>query len=217
MNLKFKTKNLRLVRLLRIDRIIKNQIILEWIDAILFALIVVGIFRTWGYAPYKVPTGSMLQTIQRGDFLFANMHSYGFIIPFTDKKIFKSAIKRQDIVIFPYPQDPSVNFIKRVIGLPGDQISIRNEIVFINGRQLDEPYKFLDTGFFAGRELEITVPQGKYFMMGDNRRNSQDSRFWGYVDEEKIRGQGKIVFWSHNPEKSLFKGYNLSRIGHLLK
>ena len=75
MNLKFKTKNLRLVRLLRIDRIIKNQIILEWIDAILFALIVVGIFRTWGYAPYKVPTGSMLQTIQRGDFLFANMHS----------------------------------------------------------------------------------------------------------------------------------------------
>ena len=124
--------------------------------AILFALIVVGIFRTWGYAPYKVPTGSMLQTIQRGDFLFANMHSYGFIIPFTDKKIFKSAVKRQDIVIFPYPQDPSVNFIKRVIGLPGDKISIRNEIVFINDRQLDEPYKFLDTGFFAGRELEIT-------------------------------------------------------------
>ena len=72
MNLKFKTKNLRLVRLLRIDRIIKNQIILEWIDAILFALIVVGIFRTWGYAPYKVPTGSMLQTIQRGRFLVLN-------------------------------------------------------------------------------------------------------------------------------------------------
>ena len=102
MNLKFKTKNLRLVRLLRIDRIIKNQIILEWIDAILFALIVVGIFRTWGYAPYKVPTGSMLQTIQRGDFLFANMHSYGFNYSFQTKKY--SNIKRQDIVIFPCPR-----------------------------------------------------------------------------------------------------------------
>ena len=205
MNLKFKTKNLRLVRLLRIDKIIKNQIILEWIDAILFALIVVGIFRTWGYAPYKVPTGSMLQTIQRGDFLFANMHSYGFIIPFTDKKIFKSAVKRQDIVIFPYPQDPSVNFIKRVIGLPGDQISIRNEIVFINGRQLDEPYKFLDTGFFAGRELEITVPQGKYFMMGDNRRNFSRQSFLGVCRCRKDSRTGKNCFLVAQPRKKSFQ------------
>ena len=82
------------------------------------------------------------------------------------KKYSNLPLKDKISVIFPYPQDPSVNFIKRVIGLPGDQISIRNEIVFINGRELDEPYKFLDTGFFAGRELEITVPQGKYFMMG---------------------------------------------------
>ena len=124
---------------------------------------------------------------------------------FHRKKAFKSAIKRQDIVIFPYPQDPSVNFIKRVIGLQGDQISIRNEIVFINGRQLDEPYKFLDTGFFAGRELEITVPQGKYFMMGDNRRNSQDSRFWGYVDAEKNSRTGKNCFLVAQPRKKSFQ------------
>lgn len=213
-----KNKKLRIVRFLRIDRVIKNQGILEWIDAILFAVIVVSIFRTWAYAPYRVPTGSMIPTIEKGDFLFANMHSYGFVIPFTDKKIIKKPIKRQDIAIFPYPEDPSVTFIKRVIGLPNDRITIKDEVVYINGERLFEPYKFLDNSLpTRNTDLELVVPEDKYFMMGDNRRNSLDSRFWGFVDKKVISGTGGIVFWSHTPEESLLTGYNLNRIGTILR
>lgn len=216
--LKINSKNFRIVRFLKIDKVIKNQSILEWIDAILFAVIVVSIFRTWFYAPYRVPTGSMIPTIEKGDFLFANMHSYGYVIPFTDKKILKTPIKRQDIAIFPYPEDPSITFIKRIIGIPNDKIIIKDEIVYINGKELDEPYKFLDSSLpIRGDDLELVVPAGKYFMVGDNRRNSLDSRYWGFVDEKTIRGTGSIVFWSHNPVKSLLNGYNLNRIGTILR
>ena len=212
-----KQRGLHIVRFLRIDRIITNRSILEWIDAILFALIVVSIFRTWFYAPYRVPTGSMIPTITRGDFLFADMHSYGFVVPFTDIKFLKSPVQRQDIAIFPYPEDKSINFIKRVIGMPGDEIRIQDENVYINGERLIEPYKFLDSSLFKGRDLQVKIPDGKYFMMGDNRRNSQDSRFWGFVDEADIRGTGKIVFWNHDPNESLFCCYNLHRIGTILR
>jgi signal peptidase I len=212
-----KYKKLHIVSFLRIDRVVKNRGLLEWIDAILFALIVVSFFRTWFYSPYRVPTGSMVHTIEKGDFLFANMHAYGYIIPFTKKKIFSKPIQRQDIAIFPFPQDPSINFIKRVIGIPGDRLEIKNEIVYINGEELDEPYKFLDNTLPTGRNLIIDIPVGKYFVMGDNRRNSQDSRYWGYVDEDTIRGKGWFVFWSHSPEKNLFSGYNFYRIGQVLR
>lgn len=210
-------KKLHIVSFLRIDRVITNRSILEWIDAILFALIVVSIFRTWFFSPYRVPTGSMVHTIERGDFLFANMHAYGYVIPFTKKKIFYKPIKRQDIAIFPYPEKPSVNFIKRIIAIPGDKLEIIDEVVYINDKKLDEPYKILNSSLPKGQDLSITIPKGKYFMMGDNRRNSQDSRYWGYVEENTIRGRGWFVFWSHNPEKSLFSGYNLSRIGQVLR
>ena len=213
-----KIKKLHIVRFLRIDRLIKHQGLLEWIDAILFALIVVSIFRTWFFSPYRVPTGSMIHTIEKGDFLFANMHSYGYVIPFTEKKFFTSPIKRHDIAIFPYPLDPAVKFIKRVIGLPGDRLEIKDEIVYINGSELVEDYKFLDNFLPKGQDLpSMIIPQGKYFMMGDNRRNSQDSRYWGYVDEHTIRGKGWFVFWSHNSEKGFFSGYNLYRIGQILR
>ena len=190
-----KQKKLFFVNFLRINRLIKNQSLLEWIDAILFALIFVSIFRIWFFSPYRVPTGSMIHTIEKGDFLFANMHAYGYIIPFSDKKFFKNPIKRKDIAIFPFPLDPSVKFIKRVIGLPGDRLEIKDEVVYINGEKLDEPYKFLDESLPKGRDLAITIPPKKYFLIGDNRRNSQDSRYWGYVDEAKIRGKGWFVFF----------------------
>ena len=211
-------KKLYIVSFLRIDKVISNRSVLEWIDAILFALIVVSIFRTWFFSPYRVPTGSMIHTIERGDFLFANMHAYGYIVPFTKKKFFSKPIQRQDIAIFPYPVEPSVNFIKRVIGLPGDKLEIIDEVVYINDKELDESYKFLDNLLPKGEDFSsIVIPQGKYFMMGDNRRNSQDSRYWGYVDKNTIRGRGWFVFWSHDPKKNLFSGYNIYRIGQILR
>ncbi|MDH5559257.1 MAG: signal peptidase I [Deltaproteobacteria bacterium] len=204
-------------KIINLERFIKNKTIREWLEALIFAGIVALIFRTWLYAPYRVPTGSMIHTIEIGDHIFVNKHSYGFIVPFTDYKLFPKEVHRKDIVVFPYPEDPSIDFIKRVIAIGGDEVEIIGEKVYINGNQEIEPYLYYDKRFApVPGNRKFKVPDGNLWVMGDNRRNSKDSRYWGFVEEKMVQGKGMIIYWSHDPSSSIFGGYKLERIAKSL-
>jgi signal peptidase I len=212
--------------LLRLERIIPNRSLREWVDALVFAVVIAAIVRTFIIAPFKIPSGSMVPTIEVGDHIFATMFSYGIPVPLTDVKLAPTPVKRGDIVIFPFPADPSVDYIKRVIGTGGDTVEMRGEQVYVNGQPLDEPYAYYDPHVLRARQLSgqtpprfgpVSVPPGKLFMMGDNRFNSSDSRFWGFVDEKTVRGRGWVIYFSHDPEDGLLAGYRLDRIAHTIQ
>ncbi len=222
---------------LRLDLLIPNRTIREWTEALIFAVVVATIVRTYLFAPYQIPSGSMLPTIQIGDHIFASMYSYGSPIPFTGIKLFKKPVLRGDIIIFPClppdcsrRSDPSVDYIKRAVGLPGETLEIRKDQVFINGEQLDEPYAYyepnkrrtrLSQGLMSSPPVSrfgpIKIPEGKIFVMGDNRYNSRDSRYWGFVDLKTVVGKGQIIYWSHDPGQSYVRGYKLGRVFDFLK
>lgn len=205
-------------KIINLERYIQHKATREWVEALIFAIVVALIFRTWLWAPYKVPTGSMRKTIEIGDHLFVNKHAYGFVIPFTDKKIAKSKVERGDIVVFPNPNDPSIDFIKRIIAVGGDTIEFVGEAVLINGKPEENPHVFFDPK--AGPAIlykKVTIPEGKLFAVGDNRRNSHDSRYWGMVDENTVEGKGEIIFWSHDQREGWLGGYNVNRIGTFLE
>ena len=215
---------------LRLDYLIPNRTIREWIEALIFAVVVATVVRTYMFAPFQIPSGSMLPTIQIGDHIFASMYSYGSPVPFTDIKLFQKPVLRGDIIIFPYPRDPSIDYIKRAVGLGGETLEIRYDQVFINGKLLDEPYAYFEPKERLSREAQgltssspvssfgpVVIPDGKIFAMGDNRYNSADSRFWGFVAAKTISGKGQIIYWSHDPNESFFSGYRLGRITDFLK
>ena len=215
---------------LRLDFLITNKTIREWVEALIFAIVVATIVRTYLFAPFQIPSGSMLPTIQIGDHIFASMYSYGSPVPFTDIKLFKKPIQRGDIIIFPYPRDPSIDYIKRAIGLPGETIEIQNDNVFINGELLNEPYAYFEPKERLSRQSNniasaypvskfgpVFIPEGKLFTMGDNRYNSADSRYWGFVDSNTVSGKGQMIYWSHDPGANLFSGYKMDRIFDFLK
>ena len=215
---------------LRLDLLIPNRTIREWVEALIFAVVVATVVRTYMFAPFQIPSGSMLPTIQIGDHIFASMYSYGSPVPFTDIKLFKKPVLRGDIIIFPYPRDPSIDYIKRAVGLPEETLEIRNDHVFINGEPLDEPYAYFEPNEQRSRQAQglssaspvssfgpVTIPEGKIFAMGDNRYNSADSRYWGFVDTKTISGKGQIIYWSHDPGQSLVSGYKLGRVFDFLK
>ena len=210
----------------RLERIIPNRGLREWIEALVFAVVIALFVRTFVIAPYTIPSGSMLPTIFIGDYIFATKYDYGIPVPFSDAKLFSSPVKRGDIVIFPKPGDPSENYIKRVIGLGGETIEMRGIQVFINDQPLNEPYAFYNPEVLRAFKVQgqtppgfgpVRVPEGKLFMMGDNRFNSQDSRFWGFLNMKDVRGRGRFIWWSHDPGESLFSGYKLGRIGRALQ
>ena len=211
---------------LGLDRLIPNRSVREWIEALVFALVIASIVRTFLFAPFKIPSGSMIPTIEIGDHIFATMYSYGLHVPFTDSKLFQVPVERGDVIIFPYPRDTSVDYIKRVIARGGETIEVRGRDVYVDGQRLDEPYAHYDDDVTVelqrqGRELPnfgpVRVPEGHVFVMGDNRLNSSDSRVWGYVPENAIRGKGQIVYWSHDPNAGLLGGYHLDRVGTILR
>lgn len=219
--------------LVGLERFIPNRSLREWVEALIFAVVVAAIVRTFLFAPFKIPSGSMIPTIKIGDHIFATMFSYGVPVPFAGFKLFPSSIKRGDIVIFPYPLDPSVDYIKRAIALEGETVEVRGVTVYINGKALDEPYAYHQPEILAqirnnGAEESfgpVTVPPGKLFVMGDNRFNSADSRAWvdnrgihkPFVDVGTVKGKGQIVYWSHDPDAGLLGGYRLGRIATMLK
>jgi signal peptidase I len=211
--------------LLRLERVIPNRAVREWADALIFAFVIAMIVRSFIFAPFKIPSASMVPTINVGDHIFATMYSYGLHIPLTNIRLFGQSPERGDIVIFPYPNDPSVDYIKRVIAKGGETVEVRGKEVLVNGKVLDEPYANFDPVKLAafGAKCEgapfcgpFTVKPGHLFVMGDNRLDSADSRFWGTVDETTVKGRGRIIYWSHDPDAGLFGGYRFGRIGSLL-
>lgn len=173
----------------------------EYAEALIVALVLAFFIRSFVVQAFKIPSGSMLQTLQIGDHLLVSKFAYGVKVPFTNMMIFeREGPKHGDIIVFEFPEDPSKDFIKRVIGLPGDVIEVRDKQVFRNGVKLDEAYiQHVDQNRMVPRRDNfgpVMVPENKYFVMGDNRDESYDSRFWGFVDRNVIEGKALILYWS---------------------
>ncbi|MFQ5827695.1 MAG: signal peptidase I [Candidatus Methylomirabilia bacterium] len=205
----------------------KKSLVREYAEAIAMAVLLALVIRTFVVQAFTIPSGSMMETLQVGDYILVSKFIYGAEIPFTDWHLpGLRQPQRGDIIVFKYPVDESRDFIKRIIGVPHDELVVKNGQVFINGQPILEPYAkarpggpaparyFLDqnTGepclAQAARAAEqyprqfgpITIPAGSLFVMGDNRDNSQDSRYWGCLKREKIRGKAFIIYWSWNGE-----------------
>ncbi|MBI3625998.1 MAG: signal peptidase I [Candidatus Rokubacteria bacterium] len=188
----------------------------EYIEAIVIAILLALVIRTFVVQAFTIPSGSMVPTLQVGDYILVNKFLYGAEVPFTTLHL--PAIRqprRGDIIVFKYPWDEKRDFIKRVIGLPGEEVSVKGRTVYVNGRPLDEPYAVYNDGAsHPGIEYGPTlVPTDSYFMMGDNRDNSQDSRYWGFLKREKIRGKAFIIYWSWDGDTHWLRW---RRLGHYL-
>ena len=191
-------------------------------EAIIIAIIIAMFIRTFIIQAFKIPSGSMLETLQIGDQILVNKFIYGVKIPFTDGKtlIHVKDPQKGDIVVFKFPEDPSKDFIKRVIATEGDTVEIINKKIYVNDKLLEgETYAVYKSdkiipGTISPRDNKekFTVPENKLFVMGDNRDNSYDSRFWGFVDLKAVRGKAFIIYWSWNKNKF---GVRWNRIGHL--
>jgi signal peptidase I len=167
-----------------------KSVVREYAEALIIAVLLALVIRTFVVQAFKIPSGSMLPTLQIGDHILVNKFLYTF-----------QPIRRGDIIVFKFPQDETRDFIKRVIGLPGETLEIRGKQVLINGTPLDEPYAvFSDwpTGRLGERERfgPIVIPPDRMFMMGDNRDHSMDSRVWGFLDIAKVKGKAFIVYFS---------------------
>ena len=182
----------------------------EYFEAIVTAVILALFVRTFVVQAFKIPTGSMENNLLIGDHLLVNKFIFGpssaekAVLPVRD-------IRRGDIVVFKYPDEPERDFIKRVIGLPGETLELRNKKMFINGQALDEPYVHYIDATHAASEVTsfdvrerygpVIVPDGQYFVMGDNRDNSQDSRYWGFLPRHYIKGKALMIYWSYESER----------------
>ena len=207
----------------------KKSALRENIEAIVIAVILALFIRTFVVQAFKIPSGSMENTLLIGDHILVNKFIYGVKIPFTggplsagNTLIPVSQPHRHDIVVFRYPEDPSKDFIKRVIGIAGDTIEVRDKKLFVNGKfQNHEPYAIHKDprhipGKFSVRDNfgPVTVPANSLFVMGDNRDNSYDSRFWGFVNLKAVRGEAFIIYWSWNQNDF---GVRWSRTGKILR
>lgn len=176
----------------------------EYVEAFAVALVIALIVRTLLLQAFRIPSSSMENTLLVGDHIFVNKFLYGYHIPFTKGRVMSfSHPKRGDIVVFVFPEDKSKDFIKRVVGLPGDIVEVRNKVLYVNGEPQKESYTryadgdVIDT-FAKQRDNlpPVTVPPKKYFTMGDNRDRSYDSRFWGFVDEDALIGKALFIYFS---------------------
>lgn len=226
----------------------KKGIIREYAEALIVAFIAAMILRTFVVQAFRIPTGSMENTLLVGDFLLVNKFIYGAKspdrIPFLNIKI-PQLIKlppirkprRGDIIVFKYPRDESLDYIKRCVALPGDTVEIRNKVLYVNGNRVpDPPLARHTSSTYPPNKIEfgiyppgagnrdnygpVVVPEGHYFMLGDNRDNSLDSRYWGFLPEENILGKAMIIYFSWDkdvPFYNIFKKIRWSRIGNIIR
>ena len=189
----------------------KKSTVREYFETIVIAVTLALFVRTWVVQAFKIPTGSMENNLLIGDHLLVNKFVFAPApTPLERATLPIDIVERGDIVVFKYPDQPDRDFIKRVIGLPGETIELRNKKVYVNGNPLDEPYvHFLEAAHgssevtsFDVRERygPVTVPAGQYFVMGDNRDNSQDSRYWGFLPRHYIKGKALMIYWSYEAE-----------------
>ena len=201
----------------------RKSVVREYAEAIAIAILLALVIRTLIVQAFTIPSGSMMDTMLVGDYILVNKFLYGPELPLTDYRL--PALRhpeRGDIIVFKYPQDEKRDFIKRIVGLPGEQVQIRGAQVVINGKPLAETYtKKIDSplgpsgqpaycGYAYGCEPS-TVPPDSYFVMGDNRDNSQDSRYWGFVKRDKIKGKAFLIYWSWDGDKHWLRWWRLGR------
>ncbi len=210
----------------------REPVAVEYSRSLFPVLLIVLLFRSFAFEPFKIPSGSMIPTLLIGDFIVVNKFAYGLRLPVLNSKIISiGEPERGEVVVFRYPVDPGINFIKRVIGLPGDTISYRNKHLYVNGEQVkstdqgqfkttevkcstprkDAVRQYEDMGkdghellvhtLVRGRNGQWVVPEGHYFMMGDNRDRSNDSREWGFVPERNLVGHAVGIWLNFDFEK----------------
>jgi signal peptidase I len=199
----------------------------EYFESLVIAVILALFVRTWVFQAFKIPTGSMEHNLLIGDHLIVNKMIFAPTATSIERAILPGrAIRRGDVIVFKYPVDPDRDFVKRVIGLPGDRLELHRKRVYINGRPLDEPYvEFLEPPSTSGplrtddlREEygPVTVPASQYFMMGDNRDNSEDGRYWGFMPESYVKGKALFIYYSFEDNGSLASILKATRWERLL-
>ena len=221
----------------RTDGVEPNKII-EYSRSLFPVFITVLLLRSFLIEPFRIPSGSLEPTLLVGDFLAVNKFAYGLRLPVVEKKIvpFKEP-KTGDIAVFRWPPDPSFDYIKRVIGTPGDHVEYRNKVLFVNGVEMKQDFieytidessgksvvKYHENLQGVGHDIfrradvepvdfDIVVPEGQYFMMGDNRDDSADSRYWGFVPEENLRGKAMLVWMSWNSQTDSIRWNKIGEI-----
>jgi signal peptidase I len=194
----------------------------EYIEAILLAIVIAFFIRTFVIQAYKIPSGSMKPTLQIGDHILVSKFNYGVKLPFLRSTLIPLGTpKRGDILVFIYPEDRSKDFIKRLIGLPGDTIEISNKKIFLNSLPLNDTHGvYVDNLIIPGSVQPrdnfgpVTVPEDSIFVMGDNRDESYDSRFWGFVKMKDVLGKALIIYWSWNHEDTWVRWGRIGTILH---
>ena len=221
----------------------KEPWVVEYAKAFFPVILLVFVLRSFVVEPFRIPSGSMLPSLQVGDFILVNKFGYGIRLPIIHRKIFEVSLPdRGDVMVFRFPHDESINFIKRVVGLPGDKVDYRDKKLYVNGELMPQEnmgtYAFdeagkrhiianryvetlgdrkhdilMDTGKRTSR-MSFTVPEGHYFVMGDNRDYSNDSRFWGFVPEPNIIGRAFFIWFSWDVSSG--GGVDWGRIGNTI-
>jgi len=216
----------------------KEPIVVEYAKSFFPVLLIVFLLRGFLVEPFRIPSGSMIPSLYIGDFILVNKFAYGVKVPVLNKVIFEmDKPKRGDVAVFKYPRDPSIDYIKRVVGIPGDHVAYYKKVLYVNGKQIETKSvgEYSGPGEFnpakeytenllgvehniliipskpVGFEGEYIIPEGHYFMMGDNRDNSNDSRYWGVVAEKYLVGKAFMI-WMHWDS-----GISFERIGQSIK
>ena len=205
----------------------KKSQLRETIEAIVVAFVIAIVIRTFVIQAFKIPSGSMIPTLLIGDHILVNKFLLGnpVDVPFTNIHLFRMPGLRKphrgDVIVFKYPEDPTRDFIKRVIGVEGDVIESKDKVLYVNGRKMVEPYiqhvdSVIKPSSTDRRDTfgPVTVPKDSVFVMGDNRDQSYDSRFWGFVDISMVKGKAIIIYWSWDSDNTWVR---FNRIGRLIR
>jgi signal peptidase I len=199
----------------------KKSTFREYAEAIIVALALALFIRTFVVQAFKIPSGSMEPTLQIGDHILVNKFIYGVKIPFTTIQLFPlENPQRGDVLVFIYPLDPSKDFIKRVVAVEGDTVKMVSKKLYINGIEVPDSHAvYTEESAFSGEVQKrdnfgpVTVPKEALFVLGDNRDRSLDSRFWGFVPLEDVRGKAFIIYWSWDSQGTTVRW---NRLGHLI-
>jgi signal peptidase I len=178
----------------------KKSVLRDWVESIIVAFLLALVIRAFVVQAFKIPSGSMRMTLIEGDLILVNKFIYGAKIPFTNLRLPALRLpKRGDVVVFIYPEDKRKDFIKRLVGLPGDVVEIKGGSIYINNQPAPEAI-FNQIYYYNGGQLglageKLVVPLNSYFVLGDNSASSKDSRYWGFVPKNNLLGQAMIIYW----------------------
>jgi signal peptidase I len=210
---------------MRLEKMQKKRFIRDYLEPLIIAVLIALFVRAFVVQAFEIPSSSMEPTLLIGDYLLINKFTYGIRIPYTNVKFFQfKKPRREDVIVFIFPLDPSKDFIKRVIGTEGEKVEIIHNKIYINDRLIDDPWGHSVTNQIPRSYLQrmenfgpVVVPKDSLFVLGDNRDNSEDSRFWGFLNVNAVLGKALIFYfsWDQNAE-NLFDKVRWSRIGKLI-